>query len=343
MPFWRSVVEREVRGVKVDVRKTDYVYKDTYQQPDRYQEVRSACRGLTPAEKLNEPLFSFSGYEQNRFFYNTGGGRFEELGGALGLGRLEDGRSFVRFDMDRDGDEDLFLWNFRRGTMVLLRNEIGQDRKFVGVQLRGKAPNRFAVGAKVTLRCGGLIAARAVGCGEGYLSCHPPEVLLGAGDAETADLEILWPSGTRQRFEKTPTGAWYAAEEGRPTLERRTFAPDAPAAAAPAPARRHSEGETFAGKGVILALATVEELEELEPLKAGGGTLRVSPPDREAMERAAASAPGWTVEADGAAFLGDAPLLPCVLVVEAGRVKAKFAGPGCGARAARWRKSAESR
>jgi hypothetical protein len=222
---------------------------------------------------------------------------------------------------------------------------VGQKRKFIGLQFRGKGENRFAIGALVKVRAGGSTFTRYIGCGEGYLSCHPAEACVGVGDAEVADVEIRWPSGAVQTFERQPTGAWYGAEEGKPTLERRTFE----AARLEAPLRSRpallSEGSTLRRDGIeearlIVCLASIEELEELEPLKPTGGLLWVSPLDLEAARRAVGSSPAWTVsaipEGERDDLLGVSALLPCVLAMEKGVVKAKFSGVGAGTRAARW-------
>ncbi len=340
MPFWRSVTERTTQGKGELNDRSPRGYGEDSGEGQKFQEVRSACCKLPAAERAWVQPVSFSGYEQNRFFYNTGAA-YEEIGGAAGLGRLEDGRALVRADFDRDGDEDLLLWNYRTQTILLLRNEVGQRSGFVGIRLRGKGPNTHGIGAVVRVTAGGSTQSRLIACGEGYLSCHPPEALVGVGGAGAAAVEVHWPSGAVQKFGASPTGAWYTAEEGKDALERLTFASPPPAAARePGPAAL-TEGDpvpsALGSAGVYLFLASVEEFEEFEALKAGGGTLFMPPEDAEAAARAGRSAPGWTPRTDApAGVLGTDALLPCVLVVRDGRVEAKFAGVGAGRRAGAW-------
>lgn len=140
---------------------------------------------------------SFSGYEENPFYYNLGGGKFAEIGGALGVTRVEDGRGLASADLDGDGDLDLVLRNVFEPTLLYLRNHLGTERPAIEVRLRGMKSNRFGIGTRVTVdgRMQELV------CGEGYLSCGPPSLHFGLGaESKAKRIKIRWPSGARQEI-----------------------------------------------------------------------------------------------------------------------------------------------
>jgi hypothetical protein len=322
-------------------------YKDPwyYRKPERFQEVRSACCKMSPEERLFAQKLSFSGYEREPFFYNVGG-RFEEIAGAAGLGRLEDGRSMVRIDFDRDGDEDLLLWNYRVETLKLLRNEAGSRKNFIVLKLRQPGPNTHGIGARITVTAGETRLTRYLNCGEGYLASHPPEVHVGVGTAERVDVEITWPDGASQRFAGLPTRAWYLAEKGAPAPKRIEFA-GTPHEETPAAVRPPlQEGDAFkldpadTRSGIEIFLGSPEEIEELAPLEQIGARIHALPEDVEAIRAAIKDHPRSEVIActpdRRTELLGASALLPAALVVEGGVAKAKFVGVEAGKRAARW-------
>ncbi len=348
MPFWRSVSEREkrlaqgtLRPAEASIKDFDY-YKDVWQ----FQEVRSGCSRLSQADRQFEPLVSFSGYEQNRFFYNLGDGRFEEISGATGLGRLEDGRALVRFDFDRDGDLDLLLWNYHRNTIRFLRNEIGQRHAFLGLNLRGKSPNTFAIGARVVVRTDQATVTRVVNCGEGYLSCNPAELLIGLGKAVHAEVEVTWPGGTVSRLGKLATRKWYQVREGGEKAVEREFSPGPLDLTLKIVKPRVTEGDPSPAPAddgtdrVFVYLANAVELPEAQALKMFSCTLFVPPIDYDEIRRSVASFPSVRVarisDADRAESIGDDHPLPVILVVGDGRIVAKLVGVSAGARAQRW-------
>lgn len=141
------------------------------------------------------PNVSFSGNEANPFFYNRGG-QLVEIGTTLGLSRREDGRGFVLTDLDGDGALDVVIHNYYTRPLVALLNRAAGGNRWLRVRLRGTASNRFGIGARVKVN--GRV--RELHCGTGYMTGNAPELHFGLGRAERADVEVLWPSGRRQKF-----------------------------------------------------------------------------------------------------------------------------------------------
>ncbi len=107
-------------------------------------------------------------------------------------------------DFDNDGDSDA-IFTCLDGTPVLLRNDAGQDRTWIGFELQGTKSNRDAIGAKIIIEAGKRKLVRWITGGASYLSSHDKRVVVGLGDdaAETqVNAEIRWPSGRVQRLTK---------------------------------------------------------------------------------------------------------------------------------------------
>ena len=87
------------------------------------------------------------------------------------------------------------------GRVNLLRNEGGNRKNWLILKLVGVKSNREGIGAQVRARVGKSVLHRRVETAASYLSSQDPRLHLGLGDAEeVSELEIDWPSGTRQKL-----------------------------------------------------------------------------------------------------------------------------------------------
>jgi enediyne biosynthesis protein E4 len=155
--------------------------------------------------------------------------RFTDVAMAVGADDIKDGRGMATADFDNDGDLDLVI-NSNPGDSgraelsraTLLRNNVGDRRNWLAVELRGGAgmhdgdakgkwSNRDAVGAQVTLETGADKQLRLVTAGSGFASQHSSRLYFGLGDRTQADaLVVRWPSGRVERFDNIggqPVGA----------------------------------------------------------------------------------------------------------------------------------------
>ena len=99
---------------------------------------------------------------------------------------------------------------------MLLRNNVGKKNSWVGVGLKGTKSNRDAIGAKVTLSRGNQKIVRWLTSGSSYLSSHDKRLLFGLGNlpsTQTVNIEILWPSGTRQTVTELKTNRYHEVVE----------------------------------------------------------------------------------------------------------------------------------
>lgn len=107
------------------------------------------------------------------------------------------GRGAAFGDYDNDGDVDVFVVN-HNGPGVLLRNEGGNRRHWLGVALR-RTQHRPTVGTRLRLVAGGRVQVRHIGAQASYCSQNSLVEHFGFGAAPVVDtLEVTWPDGHRQ-------------------------------------------------------------------------------------------------------------------------------------------------
>jgi hypothetical protein len=170
---------------------------------------------------------SWNGYENNNLLRNEGCAadgtpRFTDVAMALGADDEKDARGVAVADYDNDGDLDIAVnhnlgdsGEASRGRATLLRNDIGERRHWLAVELVGTQSNRDAVGAEVVLESGDLRQLRLVTAGSSYASQNGQRIYFGLGDRQSAGrLEVRWPSGLVETFDDLEAGWLVRLEEG---------------------------------------------------------------------------------------------------------------------------------
>jgi enediyne biosynthesis protein E4 len=118
-------------------------------------------------------------------------------------------------DFDNDGDLDVVFTRLN-GAPLLLRNNVGQDNHWVGLELQGSRSNRDAIGAKITIVAGKRRIVHWITGGSSYLSSHDKRVLVGLGRGSvgsSVSAEIRWPNGDVQRVPKLELNRYHRVLE----------------------------------------------------------------------------------------------------------------------------------
>ena len=156
--------------------------------------------------------------ERPLLFRNDGGKRFIEIGEQLGepLRQQYVLRGCACGDIDRDGDLDLLVVPNNNQPARLWRNDGGNRSHWIRFRLAGTRSNRSGLGARVTVRAGGMTQRRWVKSGGSYLSQSELPATFGLGEAtRVEEVEVLWPGGRVDTWRDLPADREHALVEGR--------------------------------------------------------------------------------------------------------------------------------
>jgi len=124
------------------------------------------------------------------------------------------GRGAAFGDLDSDGDIDVVMSNVGEKAVVL-RNDGGNRKNWLGIRTVGNKSNRDGIGCRVkVISASGLSQYFTVNTAAGYLSASDKRLVVGLDRDSTATLvEIRWPSGAVQKFENVKAGQMLTVSE----------------------------------------------------------------------------------------------------------------------------------
>ena len=125
------------------------------------------------------------------------------------------GRGVAAADFDDDGDTDLTVTHLDRPVALLMNQTKKKNERFIGLSLQGI--NRIPpICARVTVKASQGRQTQVFSAGGSYLSTSDSRLLFPLSDAaETAEVEIHWPSGRIDQFGPMPTNRYWTVIEGR--------------------------------------------------------------------------------------------------------------------------------
>lgn len=123
------------------------------------------------------------------------------------------GRGSAYLDIDGDGDLDVVM-TANGGPPILCRNDGGNANHWLRLDLVGRQSNRDAIGARVTVKAGGLTQHSQLFLAKGYLSSVEKTLTFGLGKADVVDsIEIVWPSGRKAQLDNVSPNQVLTIEE----------------------------------------------------------------------------------------------------------------------------------
>ena len=156
---------------------------------------------------------SLSGYQQKHVWLNDGAGKFVDVAQSVGVTDTHDGRSVALADLWNQGVLDVIVAN-QRGPLLLYKNTVAPENKWVEFQLEGTTSNRSAIGAQVTLEWNGQKQIQQVSGGSGFAAQNDRRLHFGLGKHPAITrAEVRWPSGKIQTLQGIVPGELYKVKE----------------------------------------------------------------------------------------------------------------------------------
>ncbi|MDT4968884.1 MAG: enediyne biosynthesis protein [Acidobacteriota bacterium] len=149
---------------------------------------------------------SLSGYQQKKVWLNDGAGRFNEVAQAVGVTDTFDGRSIAEADLWNRGVLDVVVAN-QRGPLLLYKNTVAPENKWIEFELEGTESNRSAIGAQVRVFWNNQQQVQEVSGGSGFCAQNQRRLHFGLGrNGQIEKVIVRWPSGKLQTLESTQPG-----------------------------------------------------------------------------------------------------------------------------------------
>ena len=139
-------------------------------------------------------------YEQPPLLLHNVRGKFARAGSGDVFRKPLASRGAAFGDIDNDGDIDIVVSNLGQNVSVL-RNNVGSQSHWLGLQLEGTRSNRDGLGARVEVTgSSGTKQFYTVSASSSYLSASDRRIIAGLGVDTVKKVVIRWPSGIVQRL-----------------------------------------------------------------------------------------------------------------------------------------------
>jgi hypothetical protein len=147
-----------------------------------------------------------SGAWHNYIFEGDSELRFDDRSEEWGFDQPTLAQGAAYADLDGDGAIDLVTNNMNEAAGIYQNNARAQhpSSHYLTVQLKGRSPNTFGIGAKVVVFAGGSLYYQELQPERGFMSSSEPLLHYGLGNAGAADsIYVIWPDNRFQRLGRT--------------------------------------------------------------------------------------------------------------------------------------------
>jgi enediyne biosynthesis protein E4 len=156
---------------------------------------------------------SLSGYQQKRVWLNDGAGRFVDVAQGVGVTDTYDGRAVAMADLWNRGVLDVVVAN-QRGPLLVYKNTVSPENKWIEFKLEGSKSNRSAIGAEVTLFWNRQQQVQEVSGGSGFAAQNQRLLHFGLGREPNIEKAVIhWPSGKLQQIDAPRPDRMYEVKE----------------------------------------------------------------------------------------------------------------------------------
>jgi hypothetical protein len=158
-------------------------------------------------DNIDQISHHFRYAEPNAVFRNLGKGQFADVSSTAGGDFLRPApyRGLAYGDLDNDGRIDLVITALG-GPVRVFRNVTETHNHWILLKLVGTKSNRMGIGAQIRITTeDGRTQFSEATTSTGYAASSDSRVHFGLGTSTTArEIEIRWPSGTRQFLHNVP-------------------------------------------------------------------------------------------------------------------------------------------
>ena len=161
-----------------------------------------------------------SNYEEPRILYhNLGKGAFADISASAGpaIGARASSRGLAIGDLWNDGRIAAVITNLNSAPSLLV-NQVRNSNHWITIRAVGTKSNRDGIGARISVKAGARTLVDEVRSGSSYNSSSDIRVHFGLGSTNKIDsVQIRWPSGLTERFDKLPSDTIHTMKEGSGT------------------------------------------------------------------------------------------------------------------------------
>jgi len=154
--------------------------------------------------------------EPRVLYHNNGNGTFTDISltSGPGISTPLSWRGLAVGDIWNTGQQSIVINNMHARPSLLV-NTLPSKNHWVEFKTIGTKSNRDGIGAKITVHVGNRVLVDQVRSGSSYISQNDVRVHFGLGSAALLDsVEVCWPSGLTERFEKLPVDNIQTLKEG---------------------------------------------------------------------------------------------------------------------------------